>query len=81
LQLICIFIFFGKIATLIPEICTKGELRPSTFKVANLVPQLSFFGQTRPRVDVLLYVSNGLMQKVHFTLGSSMLNMHVLIFS
>jgi hypothetical protein len=44
----------GKIATLVPELCTNGQLHPSTFKLVDLTPQLSFLGQTRPCVDVVL---------------------------
>jgi hypothetical protein len=41
----------GKIATLVPKLFMKGQLRPSTFKVVNLVPQFSFLGQIRPCLD------------------------------
>jgi hypothetical protein len=56
----------------------KGQLRPSTFKVTILVPQLPFLGQIRPSVDVVFHFSIR-MQNVHFTLGSSMSNVYVLI--
>jgi hypothetical protein len=77
------FLYFrlGKIVTLVPKLSMKGQLRPSTFKVVNLVPQLSFLGQIRPCIGVVLHISTRLMQKIHFTLGSSMLNMYVLILS
>jgi hypothetical protein len=73
--------YLGKIATLVPKLSMKGQLRPSTFKVVNLVPQLPFLGQIRPCVDVVLHVSIRLMQNIHSTLGSSMSNVYVLILS
>jgi len=45
----------GKIATLILQLCSKGQVAPSTFKKINLVPQLLFLGQTCPYIDVMLY--------------------------
>jgi hypothetical protein len=47
---------------------TKNQPRPSTLKMTNSVPQLAFLGQTRPCVDVVLYVSIKIMQKVHLPL-------------
>jgi hypothetical protein len=60
----------GKIGILVPELYTKGQLHPSTFKTANLVPQLLFLGQTRPYTNMWPHIGMKLIQKVHFTLGS-----------
>jgi hypothetical protein len=59
----------------------KGQLGPSTLKVVNLVPQFSFLGQIHPCAHMVLYFSTRLIRKVHFTLGSSMTYLYVLILS
>jgi len=41
----------GKIATLVLQLCSKGQVGPSTFKKTNLVPQLLFLGQICPYTD------------------------------
>jgi hypothetical protein len=48
------------ISILVPDLCTKGHLRPSTF----------VFGQTRPYTNMWLHIGMKLIKKVHFTLGS-----------
>ena len=45
----------GKIATLVLQLCSKGQIGPSTFKKTNLVPQLLFLGQICPYTDVMLH--------------------------
>jgi hypothetical protein len=79
----------GKIATLIFELCTEDQFRPSTFKLVSLVPttfklvslvpKLLFLGQIGPCVDVVLYISIRQMLNVPFTLSSCWSNIYVLI--
>jgi hypothetical protein len=71
----------GKIGFLVLELCTKGQLRPSTFKTTNLVPQLSFLGQTLPYTNMWLHIGMKLIQKVHFTLGSLLSSISTFIIS
>jgi hypothetical protein len=69
----------GKMAILIPELCTKDQFGPSTFKLANLILKLSFLSQIGSCANVVLYISIRQMQNGPFTLSSCRSNMYVLI--
>ena len=57
--------FEGKIVTLVLQLCSKGQVGPSTFKKTNLIPQLLFLGQICPYNDVMLHNTMRLMLKSH----------------
>ena len=52
----------GKIDKFIPQLSTKGQVGPSTFKLANLVPKVLFLGHIHP----LTFKSANLVLQVSF---------------
>ena len=73
------YFLVGKIATVILQLCSKGQVGPSTFKKTNLVPQLLFLGQICPYTDVMLHNTMRLILKSHLYpwLFSLLNNLHV----
>jgi hypothetical protein len=51
----------GKIAMLVLKLCSKGQLRPSIFRLTTLVPQLLILGQTHPYAYMGLHINTKLI--------------------
>jgi len=61
---------YGNISTLVLQICSKGQISPSTFKKINLVPQLMFLGQICPYTYVVLHNTMWLMLSLPLAISS-----------